>query len=769
MAKDDIYQASLEYHSRGRPGKIAVIPTKPTLTQRDLSLAYSPGVAEPCREIARNPDEAFKYTARGNLVAVVSNGTAILGIGNLGALASKPVMEGKGVLFKKFADIDVFDIEVDTLDIDEFVDTVARLEPTFGGINLEDIRAPECFDIERKLKERMQIPVMHDDQHGTAIISGAALLNAAEVTGRKLSEIKVVVNGAGASGIACTNYMIGLGVKAENVIMCDSKGVLNKKRDDELHWSKLPFVRDVPGRYLADVMDGADMLLGLSVKGAVKPEMLKRMAKNPIVFAMANPDPEIDYPEAIAARPDLIMATGRSDFPNQVNNVLGFPFIFRGALDTRAKAINEEMKRAATMALAKLAKAEVPDSVSRAYGGEKFHFGRNYLIPKPFDPRVLYYVAPAVAQAAMDTGAARVRIDIEEYRENLRRRTEPGRAVMSVAISKAKALRKRLALPDATDARVIAVAHQVINEGIAKPVLIGEKARVQAAMDGFDEDLFEIIDPVKPPSHELLEQRLREHEGMFSGTELDSHTLGALMADLRMVDGMLSASEKGVYKDKIPAVLRHVGRRPGVRRIVGMHIMLIKDRALFFADTTLVIQPSAEDLADCARLCAEAVSALGITPRIAFVSYNNFGASPAPDAQKIRDAHELFVVRNPGIEATGPIQADIALEPEEFRGVVSAERMPRAANLLIFPNLDSANAAFRLVRVTAGAAALGPLLLGLRRPANVMPRGSTVQEAVSMAAITLAMPVLATESGAYRSVGPGVGPNVSAQWAAPRE
>ena len=764
MAKDDIYQASLEYHARGRPGKISVVPTKPTLTQRDLSLAYSPGVAEPCREIARNPDDAYKYTARGNLVAVISNGTAILGIGNLGALASKPVMEGKGVLFKKFADIDVFDIEVDTLDIDEFVDTVARLEPTFGGINLEDIRAPECFEIETRLKERMQIPVMHDDQHGTAIISGAALLNACEITGKRMGELRVVVNGAGAAGVACTNYIIGLGVKAENVIMCDSKGVLNRQRDDELHWSKLPFVRDVKGKYLADVMEGADLFLGLSVKGAVKPEMLKKMAKNPIVFAMANPDPEIDYPDAMAARPDLLMATGRSDFPNQVNNVLGFPFIFRGALDTRARGINEAMKRAATMALAQLAKAEVPDSVSRAYGGERFSFGRNYLIPKPFDPRVLYYVAPAVAKAAMESGVARVQIDLEEYREQLRRKTEPGRAVLSMALSKAKQLRKRIALPDATDRRVIAVTHQIINEGIAKPVLIGEKARIQAAMEGFDEDTYEIVDPVKPPEHEALEARMRESEGMFAkGVKLDPHTLAALMTDLSMVDGMLSASDR-VYRETVPSVLRHVRKRQGVRRVIGMHIMVIKDRVLFFADTTLVIKPTSEELADSARLCSEAVAALGVTPRVAFISYNIFGASPDPEAQRVRDAYELFRTRNPGVEAIGEVQADIALAPEEFRNVISNERMPRPANILIFPNLDAANAAFRLVRVTADATALGPLLLGLRRPANVMPRVASVAECVAMAGITLAMPVLASESGLYRPV-----VNASGEWRVPAQ
>jgi malate dehydrogenase (oxaloacetate-decarboxylating)(NADP+) len=751
MPDDDIYKASLEYHAKHPPGKIAVVPTKPTLTQRDLSLAYSPGVAEPCREIARDPANAFRYTNKGNLVAVISNGTAILGIGNLGAMASKPVMEGKGVLFKKFADIDVFDIEVKTTDIDTFIETVAQLEPTFGGINLEDVKSPECFEIERRLIERMNIPVFHDDQHGTAIISGAALLNALEIVGKDIEDVRMVVNGAGASGIACTRFAISLGVKPENILMCDSKGVLRPDRDN-LDDTKLPFARETDRVTLLDALEGADVFYGLSVKGALKPEGLKAMAPNPIVFAMANPDPEITYELATATRKDVIMATGRSDYPNQVNNVLGFPFIFRGALDTRATAINEEMKVAASNALARLAKAEVPDSVSRAYGGKRFKFGRDYLIPTPFDPRVLYYVAPAVAKAAIDSGVAQINLDVDEYRERLRRQTEPGRAIMSVAIHKAQEMRRRLALPDGADARVLAVARQIIRDGVARPVLIGKSKRIKDGMKGFDPDLFEVIDTKSPPQNPMLEQRLKERAGMFHDPEeLDSYALAALMTDLSMVDGMLSAADR-IYRETVPSVLRFVSKRSATRRVVGMHIMILKNRVLFFADTTLNVDPDAETLADCARLCSEAVHALGITPRVAFISYNNFGASPLPGPQKVRSAYEMFRSRNPGVEAVGEVQADIALSPGEFRNIVDAERWPEPANVLIFPNLDTANAAFRLVRVTAEATALGPLLLGLKRPANVMPRGSTVADAVAMAAVTLAMPVLAGESGSFPKV-----------------
>ncbi|MBZ0136274.1 MAG: NADP-dependent malic enzyme [Planctomycetes bacterium] len=753
MPDFDVYKASLEYHRMGRPGKTEVVPTKPTLTQRDLSLAYSPGVAEPCREIARNENDAYLYTNKGNLVAVISNGTAILGIGNLGALASKPVMEGKGVLFKKFADIDVFDIEVKTENIDEFCDTVALLEPTFGGINLEDIKAPECFEIEKRLKERMNIPVFHDDQHGTAIISGAALINALEYAGKDPKDIRIVINGAGASGISCTNFAVSLGVKPENILMCDSKGVIHDERED-LNATKKIFARKTTARTLEDALEGADVFYGLSVAGALKPEGLKKMAKNPVVFAMANPDPEIQPEVAHATRDDVIMATGRSDYPNQVNNVLGFPFIFRGALDTRSTAINEDMKMAAAKALAELAKAEVPDSVSRAYGGAKFKFGRNYLIPKPFDPRVLYYVAPAVAKAAMETGVARVQLDVDEYRERLRRRTDPGRAVMSVAIRTAKELRKRLALPDGSDARVQSVARQIIRDGVATPVLVGNEKNIRAGMKGFEDDQYELVDPANPPDNDLLAVRWKERAGLFGADSgMDSYALAALMTDLGMVDGMLSAADR-VFRETVPNVLKYVSKRKATKRVIGMHIMVLKEQVVFFADTTLVVNPTADELADIARLCAEAANALSITPRVAFVSFNNFGASTHPDADKMRVATELFKQRNPGVEAIGEIQADIAIAPDEYRNVVSEEQWAEPANILVFPNLDAANAAFRLVRVTAGATALGPLLLGLRKPANVMPRGSTVQDAVAMAAVTLAMPQLSSESGLYQRVEP---------------
>ncbi|MCA8915157.1 MAG: NADP-dependent malic enzyme [Planctomycetes bacterium] len=751
MPDFDVYQASLEYHAMGRPGKIEVVPTKPTLTQRDLSLAYSPGVAEPCREIARQPNDAYKYTNKGNLVAVISNGTAILGIGNLGALASKPVMEGKGVLFKKFADIDVFDIEVKTEDIETFIATVEQLEPTFGGINLEDIKAPECFEIERRLKKAMNIPVFHDDQHGTAIITGAALINALELVGKDPKDIRIVISGAGASGMSCTNFAMQLGVKAEHILMCDSKGVIHDERTD-LNETKRAFARKTNARTLEDALDGADVFYGLSVKGALKPEALKKMAANPVVFALANPDPEIQPELAHATRDDVLMATGRSDYPNQVNNVLGFPFIFRGALDTRATAINEEMKMAASLALAQLAKDEVPDSVSRAYGGKKFRFGREYLIPKPFDHRVLYYVAPAVAEAAIKTGVARIELDIDEYRERLRRRTEPGRAVMSVAITTAKELRKRLALPDGSDARVQAVAREIIRDGVAIPVLVGNSENIRKGMKGFGEDQYEVVDPKQPPTDPLLAVRWKGRAGLFGAdTSMDSYALAAMMTDLGMVDGMLSAADR-VYRETIPNVLKYVSKRGSTKRVIGMHIMVLKGRVVFFADTTLVVNPTAPELADAGRLCAEAANALGIVPRVGFVSFNNLGASNQPEADKVRLATELFKQANVGIAAVGEVQADIALAPEEYRNVLTDEDWPEPANILVFPNLDAANAAFRLVRVMAGASAIGPLLLGLRKPANVMPRGSTVQDAVAMAAVTLAMPTLSSESGLHPKV-----------------
>ncbi|MHC4842023.1 MAG: phosphate acyltransferase, partial [Planctomycetota bacterium] len=580
MQDFDIYKAALEYHSKGRPGKTEVVPTKPTLTQQDLSLAYSPGVAEPCRVIHEDKVKAFKYTNRGNLVAVISNGTAILGLGNLGALASKPVMEGKGVLFKKFADIDVFDIEVDTEDVERFVDAVAALEPTFGGINLEDIKSPECFEIEQRLQERMNIPVFHDDQHGTAIISGAALLNATELVGKDLSDVKMVVNGCGASGIACTRFAISLGVRKENILVCDSRGVIHSEREN-LHAVKREWARETDKRTLEEACDGADVFYGLSVAGALKQSALASMAENPIVFAMANPEPEITYEDALETRDDVIFATGRSDYPNQVNNVLGFPFIFRGALDTRSRKINEAMKVAAASALARLAKAEVPDSVSRAYGGQRFQFGKEYLIPKPFDPRVLYYVAPAVAKAAMETGVARKELDIDSYREKLRRHAEPGRAVLGVAIGKAQQARKRLALPEGSDSRVLSVARQIIRDGVAIPVLVGRGEKIRIAMRGFEEDQYEIVNPDNPPTNDALQARWKERQGIFHGdAKFDSYALAALMSDLGLVDGMLSAADR-VYRETVPHVLKYVRKRKSTRRVIGAHVMVTKTGVMF--------------------------------------------------------------------------------------------------------------------------------------------------------------------------------------------
>ncbi|MEE9312465.1 MAG: NADP-dependent malic enzyme [Planctomycetota bacterium] len=745
MPEFDVYKAALEYHSRGRPGKTEVVPTKPTLTQHDLSLAYSPGVAEPCRVIHEDPDKAYKYTNRGNLVGVISNGTAILGLGNLGALAGKPVMEGKGVLFKKFADIDVFDIEVDTEDVEKFIEAVAVLEPTFGGINLEDIKSPECFEIERRLQERMNIPVFHDDQHGTAIISGAALMNAVELAGKELASIKMVVNGAGASGTACTRFAISLGVNPDNILVCDSKGVIHSEREN-LHETKKAWACKTDKRTLVEALEGADVFYGLSAAGALKPEGLAGMAANPIVFAMANPEPEISYDDVKKTRDDVIFATGRSDYPNQVNNVLGFPFIFRGALDTRARKINEAMKIAAATALARLAKAEVPDSVSRAYGGQRFKFGKEYIIPKPFDPRVLYYVAPAVAKAAMDSGVARLELDLDQYREKLRKYAEPGRAVLGVAIRKATQVRKRLALPEGNDERVLSVARQIIRDGVAIPVLVGRDEKIRAAMSSFEDDQYEIVSPDNPPENEELKARWKERQGLFHGdAKFDSYALAALMTDIGMVDGMLSAADR-VYGETVPHVLKYVRKRPATLRVIGAHVMVTKSGVMFFADTTLNINPNAEQLADAARLCVEAAGGLNIHPRVAFISFNNFGASQHPDALKMADAYRIFKDKNPGVDAIGEIQADIAISPAEFPHVVDPERWPTPANILIFPNLDASNAAFRLVRVTANATALGPLLLGLSRPANVMPRASTVQDAVAMAATTLAMPMLSSST-----------------------
>ncbi|MBL4846781.1 MAG: NADP-dependent malic enzyme [Planctomycetes bacterium] len=741
---ESIYQASLKYHQLGgRPGKIEVVPTKPTATARDLSLAYSPGVAEPCRQIEKDPEAVYKYTNRGNLVAVITNGTAVLGLGDIGPLASKPVMEGKAVLFKKFADIDVFDIELDAKDPARFIETVCALAPTFGGINLEDIKGPECFEIEAELRRRLDIPVFHDDQHGTAIISAAAMLNALELTNRKIGDVRCVFNGAGAAGISCARLFIRLGIKAENVLMCDSKGVIHNDRNhDKLSKEKKEFVRKTKARSLADAMVDADVFIGCSVGDVVTPEMLKTMAKDPIVFAMANPTPEIDYPTALAARSDVIMATGRSDYPNQVNNVLGFPFIFRGALDCGARTFNEEMKLAAVHSLAALAKEPVPSSVSQAYGGQTFEYGRDYLIPKPFDQRVLYWESVAVARAAMETGVARKPLDLVEYRERLRRKVDAGRSMVAVPLSMAQKNPPRIAIPDPTTVKLAQVVRSTITDGLAFPVLVGQKAKIEAAMEGVAPDTYEVIDPVdERRSSDLIALMQRQRPLDNPSAEdcaaelLDPFVHATLLVEAGICDGLLAANDLP-YAQMVKPVLRYASRRAGVSRVAGVHLLALKDRHLFIADTTLIPDPSAEELTEIALRVTRVVRRLAITPRVAFVSYANFSRRTDPTIQKLRRAYRMFRQLQPDVEAYPDVQADVALDPERFRELFGDKIPAEPANILIFPNLHSATTAYRLARVLGGASVIGPMLLGLRRPANVLPRGSSEDEILNLMAIT---------------------------------
>ena len=741
---ESIYKESLKYHQLdGRPGKLEVQPTKPTASQRDLSLAYSPGVAEPCRVIAEERGKVYDYTNKGNLVAVISNGTAVLGLGNIGPEASKPVMEGKAVLFKRFADIDVFDIELDAKDPDRFIETVAAMAPTFGGINLEDIKGPECFRIERELRERLEIPVFHDDQHGTAIISAAALLNACELTKRELKDVRCVFNGAGAAGVSCARLFIRLGVKPEHVIMCDSKGVIHTERD-KLTPEKQEFARDTKLRTLAEAMKGSDCFIGCSVGNVVTPEMLLSMNRDPIVFAMANPTPEIDYPLAVQTRRDVIMATGRSDYPNQVNNVLGFPFIFRGALDVRATTFNEQMILAAVHSLAELAKQPVPSSVSQAYGGEQFEFGRRYLIPKPFDQRVLYWESVAVARAAIESGVARVQLDLDEYRERLRRKVDAGRSMVSVPLMHARKNPPRIAIPDCTSPKLATVARLTIREGIATPLLVGCREKIEAAMEAenIHPGQYEVVDPAdeehvdelipimrrQRPLDELSEESCRE--------ELrDDFAHATLLVESGVCDGLLAASDIP-YARMVKPILRYSSRRAGVSRIAGLTMMALKDRSLFFADTTLIPDPSAEELTEIAMRVTRVVRRLALTPRVAFVSYANFSPRTDHEISKLRRAYKLFRQLQPDVEAFPDVQADVALNPDRFRAIFKRKLPEDPANILIFPNLHSATSAFRLARELGRGSAIGPMLLGLRRPANVLPRGSSEDEIINMMAIT---------------------------------
>jgi len=737
---------ALEFHAKGRPGKIQVVPTKPLTTQRDLSLAYSPGVAEPCMEIFKDPAEVYKYTARGNLVAVISDGTAVLGLGDIGPLASKPVMEGKGVLFKKFADIDVFDLEVKATSPDQFIECVAALEPTFGGINLEDIKAPECFYIEEKLKQRMNIPVFHDDQHGTAIISGAALLNAVEIQKKSIGELKVVVSGAGASAIACAKFYVSLGVKLENIIMCDSKGVLSTKRRFEPGDPKLEFVRDVAAVTLADALVGADLLLGLSRAGLVTPEMLQTMGPRPIIFALANPDPEIDYPTAKETRPDAIVATGRSDYNNQVNNVLGFPFIFRGALDVRATQINEAMKVAAAHALAELARKDVPQVVNAAYG-EEFHFGPEYIIPKPFDPRVLHWVAPAVAKAAMETGVAQIEVDLEAYRERLQGLLGGSTAVMRKFVRMAAGAPKKIVFPEGDDPRILKACSIITEERIARPILLGDPQRIQKLIRDQDIDLlegsYEIVDPREDPAAsayaEILHRR-RERKGVTAELSRllmrERNHFGMMMVAERRVDGIVTGLNFS-YSDTIRPALQIIGIRPGARKICGMYLMLHKGGMLFFGDTTVNLETDAATLADVAEMTAEAARTFGVTPRVAMLSFSNFGSVRDARSTTVAEATAILRRRRPDLEVEGEMQANVAVDYTLMQSIFPSTQLTGPANVLIFPNLEAGNVAYKLMRELGGVPAVGPVLLGMARPVTVLERDCSVDNVVHMTALTV--------------------------------
>ncbi len=740
-------EEALEYHSRGRKGKIEVVPTKPCRTQEDLSLAYSPGVAEPCLEIAKDPEKVYEYTIKGNLVAVISNGTAVLGLGDIGPLASKPVMEGKGILFKRFADIDVFDIEVDAQESDAFIETVARIAPTFGGINLEDVKSPECFEIETALKKRLRIPVFHDDQHGTAIISAAAFLNAIEVVGKKIENVKVVFCGAGASAIACAKLYLSYGVRRENLRMVDKSGVIYLGRTNDMNPYKAQFAIETFERTLQDALTGADAFIGLSTGGIVKGDMLKAMARDPIVFALANPNPEITPEEARAARPDVVMATGRSDYPNQVNNVLGFPFIFRGALDVRATEINEAMKRAASQALAALARMDVPDSVSKAYGGQSFRFGREYLIPKPFDPRVLLWVAPAVAEAAMTSGVAREPIrDMGAYLRRLEALLSRSSEVMNVVLEKARndPRPKRIVFPEGEHPKILRAAKILAEEGICRPILLAREPEIeglarelQLPLDRID--IIHTSQSARLPVYARRLEELRRRHGMTleeAGRQARvRNVFGPLMLDAGDADGVISGLTQS-YADTIRPALQIFGTAPGVRRVSGLYILMLKQQTYFFADTTVNIDPTAEDLAEIATLSADAVRRFDLEPRIAMVSFSSFGSNSHASALKVKRAVEIVRAARPDLAIDGEMQADYAVVPEMLEEQYPWARV-RRPNVLVFANLEAANAAYKLVWRLAGAEAIGPILLGLKRPVHVLQRGVEVADIVNMAAIAV--------------------------------
>jgi malate dehydrogenase (oxaloacetate-decarboxylating)(NADP+) len=740
---------ALEYHSKGRPGKIQVIPTKPTNTQRDLSLAYSPGVAEPCLRIAANVDDVYKYTAKGNLVAVISNGTAVLGLGSIGPEASKPVMEGKGLLFKIYADIDVFDLELNVTDVDEFVKIVKALEPTFGGINLEDISAPTCFEIERRLKAEMNIPVMHDDQHGTAIISSAALINACELQKKKLDKIKMVVNGAGAAAVSCTKMYVSLGVKVENIVMLDINGVITPERTDldDIRMAFATTRTDVHN--LADAMKDADVLIGLSAGDVVTPQMLKTMAKNPIVFAMANPNPEIAYDIAVEARKDIIMATGRSDYPNQVNNVLGFPYIFRGALDVRATTINEAMKLAAVNAIAGIAKKTVPEEVNLAYNAKNLHFDKNYIIPKPMDNRLITEVSSAVARAAMESGVARKQItDWDAYADELKNRLGTDNKILRNLANKAKSNMKRVVFAEADNYKILKSAQIVIDEGIAIPILLGNVERIRQIMLENDLQLGDvaIIDPRQDTGERackyadyLYSKRQRKGITLFEAKKLmrDRNYYGACMVQFGDADALISGLTKN-YVSTVKPALQIIGTEPGVKKVAGMYMMITKKGPVFFGDTTVNVSPNAQDLVDITVLIDKSVKKFNIKPRIAVLSYSNFGSNEGIIPEMVRETVSILHTQYPHIMVDGDMQANFAINPD-----LLADNYPFStlvgdpANTLIFPNLESGNIAYKLLQELGGAEAVGPILLGMKKSVHILQLGSSVREIVNMVTIAV--------------------------------
>ncbi len=746
MSKTNRKQDALDYHSQGRPGKIQVVPTKPYSSQRDLTLAYSPGVAEPCLKIAENKEDVYKYTAKGNLVAVISNGTAVLGLGDIGPEAGKPVMEGKGLLFKIFADIDVFDLELDTKNVDDFVNIVKALEPTFGGVNLEDIKAPECFEIERRLKEEMKIPVMHDDQHGTAIISAAALLNACELQKKKIDRIKIVVNGAGAAAISCSRLYVSLGAKLENIVMCDRSGVIRSDRDN-LDVIKKEFSTKRSLNTLAEALKDADVFIGLSSADCVTAEMLKSMAKNPIVFAMANPDPEIAYDLAVSSRKDLIMATGRSDYPNQVNNVLGFPYIFRGALDVRATCINEEMKIAAVRAIAELAKKSVPEAVNMAYNQKNIKFGKDYIIPKPMDFRLMTNVSMAVAKAAIASGVARkVITDWDAYSEELKRRLGMDDSIMRAITNKAKSAPKRVVFAEADNYKILKAAQIVKDDGIAIPILLGNVDIINNLIQENSLELegVEIIEPAKEPARMkkyadlLFQKRQRRGITLFEANKLmrDRNYFGASMVEFGEADAMISGLTKN-YATTIKPALQVIGTEPG-SRVAGMYMMMTERGPIFFGDTTVNVDPTAEELVDLTLLLAKSVKKFNIQPRMALLSYSNFGTNDGIIPEKVRKAVKILHENHPELIVDGDIQANFAINNTLLKDNFPFSRLADApANTLIFPNLESGNIAYKLLQELGDAEAVGPILLGLKKPVHIVQLGSSVREIVNM--ITIAV------------------------------